>query len=163
MLFVNVFAQKSLLSLISPVILEMPPPYLAWFHNTGVSSPKNSRLLDQGKRTLRGEAVQALLTPSRYECGQPYQELRDQQKTWELLQYRADHCTKISYYFTMIQRETLITSRWRNHRMRQWWRVCSVGDPRWWKFNMKLCRHLNMTQSWSLLRRETWKKLGLTN
>lgn len=64
---VNVFAQKSLLSLISPIILEVPPSYLVWFHNTGISSPKNSSLLDQGKRTLRGEALQTPLIPSVYE------------------------------------------------------------------------------------------------
>ena len=177
----NVFAQKSLLSSISPIILKMPPSYLAWFHKAGVSSPKNSSLLDQGKRTLRGEAVQALLIPSKYEY--------ERSEIWEgwivvqkevtvsalpgakrpaenleLLQYRADHCTKqVSDYFIMIQRETLITSRWRSHRTTQWWRVCSVGDPRWWKLSMKLCRHLNMTQSWSLLRKEAGKKLGLIN
>lgn len=91
-------------------------------------------------------------------CVSPRRSIETSRKQ-ELLHYRADHCTKQrSDYFVVIWRETLITSKQRKHRMRQWWRIFSVGDPRWLKLSVKLCSQRN--PELGLPRKAARKKAG---
>lgn len=135
----------SLLSLISPINLDMPPSYLAWFHNTE-PSPKIPACLIKGKGLWEEKQCRLCSFPQsmnmnevRYEkveqwckrkllC-QPYQELRQlgvaAVQSWPLYK------TNIWLLHHDSERNTCnIQMEEPQSGIREWWRVCSVEEPR---------------------------------